>query len=195
MTARRLYRSSTDRKLGGVCGGIARYFEVDPVLVRLAAVLLALLNGFGLIAYLVALVVVPSEPKPVEGSGAAGSAAGTEAPAAAGGGGQAGDWVSGAAPGGGAGSGSGVGGPSTAGDRPLWPSSAQGSSREWSGGVTGGLILIGIGLFFLAINVGILHWDMFRFWRWKVVWPSVLIIIGLYLIAAPLRASWEARRG
>ena len=59
---RRLYRSRTDRKLGGVAGGIGHYFGVDPTLVRLAWVLLLLAGGIGLLAYLIAWLVIPEEP-------------------------------------------------------------------------------------------------------------------------------------
>lgn len=60
-TRRRLYRSRTDRMLGGVAGGLGDYFDVDPVLVRLAWVALAF-AGIGVIAYIVAWIVVPQEP-------------------------------------------------------------------------------------------------------------------------------------
>ncbi|MFC4944919.1 PspC domain-containing protein [Pseudonocardia sp. GCM10023141] len=54
-----MYRSRRDRMLGGVCGGIARYLNVDPVLLRIAAVALALSGGVGIVAYIVAWVVIP----------------------------------------------------------------------------------------------------------------------------------------
>ena len=54
-----LRRSRRDRVLGGVCGGVARYLDVDPVLLRVAAVALALSGGVGVLAYLVAWVVLP----------------------------------------------------------------------------------------------------------------------------------------
>ncbi len=58
---RRLYRSRKDRMLAGVCGGIAEYLEVDPILVRL--VFLALLfSGVGVLIYLVAWILIPEEP-------------------------------------------------------------------------------------------------------------------------------------
>ena len=60
---RRLYRSSRDKMLGGVCGGLAEYFAVDPVIVRIIAVLLALLNGLGIIAYIVLWIIVPRQEK------------------------------------------------------------------------------------------------------------------------------------
>jgi phage shock protein PspC (stress-responsive transcriptional regulator) len=56
---RRLTLSVTNKKVAGVCGGIAEYFGVDPTLVRLAAVVLALLGGSGLFIYLVAWIIMP----------------------------------------------------------------------------------------------------------------------------------------
>ncbi len=58
---RRLYRSRDDRVLAGVCGGIARYFNIDPVLVRVGAVALAFLGGAGLLAYVAAVLLIPKE--------------------------------------------------------------------------------------------------------------------------------------
>lgn len=60
---KRLYRSKTDRKIAGVCGGLAEYFNIDPTVVRVIAVLLLLPGGFpGLIPYLILWVVVPENP-------------------------------------------------------------------------------------------------------------------------------------
>jgi phage shock protein C len=58
---RLLRRSSDDRLLAGVCGGLGRYLGVDPVLLRIATVVLALANGLGLIAYVIAWIVIPEE--------------------------------------------------------------------------------------------------------------------------------------
>ena len=57
----RLYRSSADRMLGGVCGGLAHYFDVDPVLIRLLFVVTAFISGAGILAYIVLWIVVPFE--------------------------------------------------------------------------------------------------------------------------------------
>ncbi len=58
---RRLYRSRRDRMVAGVCGGIAEYLEIDPILVRL--VFLALLfSGVGVLLYLVAWILIPERP-------------------------------------------------------------------------------------------------------------------------------------
>ena len=56
---RRLTRTSRDRMIGGVCGGIGRYFGIDPTLIRIGFVGLALLGGAGLIVYVAALLLVP----------------------------------------------------------------------------------------------------------------------------------------
>jgi phage shock protein PspC (stress-responsive transcriptional regulator) len=58
---KRFERSSTDRLVGGVCGGLGRYFNIDTTLVRIGMVALALLGGTGLIVYAAALVLVPSD--------------------------------------------------------------------------------------------------------------------------------------
>lgn len=58
MNEKRLVRSREDRMLLGVCGGLANYLNVDPVIVRLAAVLLTLWNGVGLLIYLVLAIIM-----------------------------------------------------------------------------------------------------------------------------------------
>jgi phage shock protein PspC (stress-responsive transcriptional regulator) len=60
-TPRRFERSSSDRIIGGVGGGLGRYFGVDPMLVRIALVVLAMLGGTGLVVYAAALVLVPND--------------------------------------------------------------------------------------------------------------------------------------
>lgn len=62
MVNKKLYKSADDRKICGVCGGIAEYFNVDSTLVRLLWVLLFCLGGGGLIAYLIASLAMPEEP-------------------------------------------------------------------------------------------------------------------------------------
>ena len=59
---RKLYRSKTDRKLAGVSGGLARYFNVDATLIRVLFVLLAVLGGSGLVLYVAMWIIVPNEP-------------------------------------------------------------------------------------------------------------------------------------
>jgi len=64
---KQLLRSRTDRRIGGVCGGLAEYFGADPTIVRVAWVVLTIVPCaivFGVIAYLVAWLVIPSAPEP-----------------------------------------------------------------------------------------------------------------------------------
>jgi len=63
--SKKLYRSKKDKKIAGVCGGIAEYFDVDPTLVRLFAVLTLLLGGAGVVAYIIAWIVIPENPEQV----------------------------------------------------------------------------------------------------------------------------------
>jgi len=61
---KRLYRSKTERLLGGVCGGIGQYYDTDPNLIRILWVVLTLLSvGIGVIAYIVAWILIPEEPE------------------------------------------------------------------------------------------------------------------------------------
>ena len=78
---RRLYRSRTDRIVGGAAAGLADYLNTDPALVRIAwAILVPLTGGAALLAYIVALIVVPEAPRAaVRPPGAAASEAETEA--------------------------------------------------------------------------------------------------------------------
>lgn len=56
---RRLYRNPNDRMIGGVCSGLANYFDIDPVIVRLIMVVLFLGAGIGFLAYIIAWIVIP----------------------------------------------------------------------------------------------------------------------------------------
>lgn len=59
---KKLYRSKTDRKLCGVCGGLAEYFGIDSTVVRIIAVILALGGvGTGLIVYLIMALIIPEQ--------------------------------------------------------------------------------------------------------------------------------------
>lgn len=60
--SKKLYKSTTDRKLCGVCAGIANYLNIDPTVVRLLWALITFLGGAGLIAYIVCALVIPDEP-------------------------------------------------------------------------------------------------------------------------------------
>ena len=61
-TTKQLYRSKTDRVLGGVSGGLADYFEVDSTLIRIIFIILFFSGGAGLLLYLVLWLIIPSRP-------------------------------------------------------------------------------------------------------------------------------------
>ena len=62
MEKKKLYKSESDKKICGVCGGIAKYFSIDSTLVRLGLVLFCLLGGSGILAYIIFAIVMPDEP-------------------------------------------------------------------------------------------------------------------------------------
>ena len=62
---KKLYRSRTDKKICGVCGGLAKYLGMDATVVRLILVLITLFVGAGLLAYIIAALVIPEEPENV----------------------------------------------------------------------------------------------------------------------------------
>jgi len=59
---KKLYLSDKDRKLAGVCGGLSEYFSIDSTIFRIAFILLTLVGGFGIVAYIVMWLVVPKKP-------------------------------------------------------------------------------------------------------------------------------------
>lgn len=61
MENKKLYRSTVNCMLAGVCGGIAEYFNVDPTIIRLAWVLFSVAGGSGVLAYIIAAIIIPKE--------------------------------------------------------------------------------------------------------------------------------------
>jgi phage shock protein C len=62
--AKRLQRSRTEKMIAGVCGGLAEYFDIDPTIIRVLWVVITLMGGAGILAYLILWVVVPLESAP-----------------------------------------------------------------------------------------------------------------------------------
>ena len=60
---KRLYRSGKDKVLGGVCGGLGDYFNIDPIFIRLLWILFILAYGTGILVYLIAWFIIPRNPK------------------------------------------------------------------------------------------------------------------------------------
>jgi phage shock protein C len=71
-------RSTTDRVIAGVCSGLAAHLKIDPVLVRLIFVLLAIFGGGGLLAYIVLWIVLPEDTTYIDWKASAGAAAGEQ---------------------------------------------------------------------------------------------------------------------
>ena len=59
---KRLYKSTQNKMIDGVCGGIAEYFGIDPTVVRLIWALFSLMGGSGILAYIIAAIIIPRNP-------------------------------------------------------------------------------------------------------------------------------------
>jgi phage shock protein PspC (stress-responsive transcriptional regulator) len=153
----RLERSTTNKVIGGVCGGIAEYLQVDPTLVRVFFVISILLTaGFAILGYIVLLVLMPlpgAHPpfvqRPAAPSAAEASAAGDAAE-------------------------------TTVIERPVAPSEDPAAAERRR--ATFGYVLVALGVVFLLANLGV-----FRPLRWDVVWPLVVIGAGILLLAQRVR--------
>lgn len=149
---RRLYRSETDRVIWGVCGGMAKYFDIDPTIIRIIAVLSILFDGAGIIAYIILAIVIPSEksraaePKDavkenIEELKTSADNFGKEV-------------------------------------RETFSASSPQSRPELRNRrVWLGIILIAIGVVIVLTNFNIFWW-----FQWKYLWPVMLIIIGALVI-------------
>ena len=58
---KRLYRSKRNRIIAGVCGGLGEYFKIDPVLIRLIWVIITVIYGAGILAYLILWIIIPEK--------------------------------------------------------------------------------------------------------------------------------------
>jgi len=152
---KRLYRSRSNRMIWGICGGLAEYFDIDPTIVRIIAVLLLLAKGVGILAYIILAIVVPLEKSKAETpketikenvDEIAGTARefGREVRA-------------------------------TFGEDEK--KSMTGNSTKYRSHIVIGLIIIAVGLLLLLSNVNLLWWL-----RWTYLWPIPIIIVGLLII-------------
>ena len=62
MDLKKLYRSRSNKVIGGICAGLGKYFNIDPVIIRLGFIFLALAGGPGIVIYLIMCIIVPQEP-------------------------------------------------------------------------------------------------------------------------------------
>ncbi len=172
-----LYRSPTDRVIAGVAGGLAVWLNIDPSLVRLAWVLLAIFSGgIFVLVYIVMMIVVPLPPpgwtpqRPAGGApGGSWNGGGWTQPGQGGGWTQPGGWAQGGAP-------------PPSGRWPSPPPAAQGwtpPSSSRNAGIVVGAVLILLGAWFLV--------DRYVSIDWSLVWPVVVIALGLGLMAVAIR--------
>ncbi len=152
---KRLYRSRSDRMIWGVCGGLAKYFDIDPTIVRIIAVLLVFASGAGILAYIILAIVVPLENSPVtepkdvikenvEEMKQTASHIGQEIRSTF--------------------------------AREEGTSGETAKGRHRSRNVLG-LIVIVIGILFLLASFNLLWWL-----NWRYLWPLILVAIGLLII-------------
>ena len=164
----RLYRSTTDRVFGGVCGGLAANLRVDPLIVRILFMLFAMANGTGLAVYVLLWLLIPSEASAGASGGPGGSPTLTRSSSQE---------------------------PSSGKTRPLSPEahtpSAQvpappqatgPSDEQWMVVLGGGLVIVGTLLF--LDSVGLLWW-----FRLGTLWPLVLVGAGVVLLLNNLRGK------
>jgi len=180
VNGRRLYRSERERMFGGVAGGLADYFDLDPALVRVAwAVLIIASGGLFLLIYIVMWFVVPEAP-PGYSSGAPWSSSSSPANGSASGPAPASESATGASA------------PTASAPMGPQPSSIAGDwaarraerrrRRSGEGGVLVGAVLVLIGIWYLAR-------DYIPVLRIAELWPVALILIGLVLLAGAWRRA------
>ena len=156
-----LERSTTNKVVAGVCGGIAEYLQVDPTLVRVFFVVgTVVTGGLGLLGYIILVVLMPLPGKPapfVKTSGVTTSTMEGSATSEA----------------------AGQGEPVVAVPVVTAPPDPEAAERRRA---AAGAFLIAIGVLFLLSNAGI-----FRIVRWDLAWPLVFIAIGALLLAQRIR--------
>lgn len=140
----KLTKSKSDRMIAGVCGGIAEYFDVDPTLIRVAFVILALANGLGILLYIILAIVMP-EPK----DKAKAEQNSTDEPVT--------DEYSK--------------------DEGFTKIKGLENRNHTDRTVWLGVILIILGVFLIVDRFNIFWWL-----GWDVLWPSILILIGLWIL-------------
>lgn len=171
MADRRLERSRTERRLAGVCGGLARYMDTDPVFVRLGFIAAALVPPFAaaaIIGYVAGWVIIPEE---------------AEAPLK--------ETPTGFAPAGSADT-TGMAEPAEGEAARVPPGQGPPRRAPADAGLIGGIFFVALGVAFLLLNLGVIPWEFVRFWRWKILWPVAVIVLGVALL---LRSLQQPRHG
>ena len=157
---RKLYRSERDRMIGGVCGGIAAYLDVDPVWIRITMVILTIVpHGVGLLAYIVLWIVMPTESR-VDGRLATRDTVIEGVAEIRDRAREMGEGLREGAPA----------------PRPPQPAPDQRRRAERGALIVGGLLIV-IGLLLVAEN-----FRLMSFMSLRMFWPLILVVIGVALL-------------
>ncbi len=161
---RRLHKSRDERVIFGVAGGIAEYFEVDPVLVRVGFVLFILAGGSGIWVYLALAIILPTQESQAE-SGREVVKENMEKLSEETS--EAGERIGRAIE------------ETFSGEQDVDPEAVKQRRRNGFA-----FLLIALGSFLLLMNFGVFFW-----WRWDVFWPVVLIVIGAAFLVGRARRT------
>ncbi len=143
----RLSKSRTNRVIDGVCGGLAEYLGIDPLLVRLGFIILALLNGIGVLVYILLMIVLPRSDRTAPLSPDEARQANAE-----------------------------------------FRTRAGSTLRRGDGGALAGTALIIVGVAFLLDRFHLFGWL-----RFDLLWPMILIVLGVLILTGQLGGSRRAR--
>lgn len=155
---RRLHRSRRERMVAGVCGGLSEYFDVDPVIWRLAFVVVTFMGGAGVLIYFILAVLMPEEGREAAPAGDALQENVNDLTASAR---QFGDHLRGYA---------------------HSETTAEDLERRARNRQMGGLILVGVGALLLLGNLNLFWW-----FNWDRLWPVGLIIVGVAILVGQRR--------
>lgn len=163
---KRLYKSRKDKMIAGVCGGIAEYFDIDPVIVRLLFVIFFFIGGAAILAYIVGMIIMPQAPmgadESYESDESTVSAKSAPTPPA-----------------------------TTAADTNTTYENKPVPASKSSTSLVIGILLVVVGVFFLMGNIPFLR-HYYWWFRWHLkdfIFPGIFIVIGLILLIGGSRRN------
>ena len=155
---KRLYRSRSERMIWGVCGGLANYFDMDPTIVRIIFVLLALANGVGIVVYIIMAIVVPLEGSKVATSKEVIKENVEEIKETAG---QIGNEIR--------------------------STFEKADEEDTSGKIRRRRNLLGMALIVIGIVILLGTLNLFHWLNWVYIWPVIIIAVGLIIVFSSRR--------
>ncbi|MDR3289401.1 MAG: PspC domain-containing protein [Peptococcaceae bacterium] len=167
----RLYRSGRDKRIGGVCGGLAEYFHSDAIWVRLIMILLTLYGGIGLLLYAAAWIIIPLHPEDLNYAHSSGQRTRRYEERVQ----DAGERVQEAAAEAAENAEEGARDPGER-QRQTYASASGAETGRRHGHKTVGVILIGLGVLFM------LDWVLPGWFDFRYLWPLILIALGIWII-------------